>query len=85
MRSVGKRVKAKDKFKSQSHTDKMANGDGKEKWGEVWRARPLSTTERRFVCRKGSRVRKSEKGPEGRSLQKLRDMRVHGLDSKQQQ
>ena len=44
-----------------------------------------STTERRFVCRKGSRVRKSEKGPEGRSLRKLKDMRVHGLDSKQQQ
>ena len=38
MRSAGKRGKAKDEFKSQSHTDKMANGDGKEKWGEVWRA-----------------------------------------------
>ena len=34
MRSAGKRGKAKDEFKSQSHTDKMAKGDGKEKWGE---------------------------------------------------
>ena len=42
-----------------------------------------STTERRSVCRKGSRVRKSEKGPEeGVSG---RDTRVHGRDSEKQQ
>lgn len=62
MRSAGKRGKAKDEFKSQRKSRikwpmEMAKRSG-ERSGEPGN----STTERRFVCRKGSRVRKSEKG-----------------------
>ena len=46
----------------ESHMDKMANGDGTKGSGERSGEPGNSTAERRFVCRKGSRVRKSEKG-----------------------
>lgn len=86
-----KRTKAEGKFKFQKScrdlfkktTIKTANGAGEEK---EERSGELGNTgiQERFL-RKGSLVRHFLKGPERKSLEKLRDERIHGLENEQPQ